>query len=316
MFRTHLIAVLAACLALAAAPPARAGTPTGGVPPVPGRVVTGFDPPAQRWGAGHRGLDLAAPAGSVVRSPAAGVVSFAGRVAGRAVVVIDHGEVRTTLEPVRATVAVGSPVAAGDPVGVLEPGHACGTGGSCLHWGLRRGEEYLDPLGLLAGGAVRLLPRGAEAAVRRRALARAVAAAAAGVVTGDTGGLLARPVAARVTSPFGRRFHPIFHEWRLHAGVDLSAPCGTPIRAAEGGVVARVGYDASGGWRLVLAHAGVRPGLTTTYLHAQGYGVRRGQAVRRGQVVGWVGTTGWSTGCHLHFGVGLGGRPVDPARFW
>lgn len=314
MSRSTLVVVLIACLSLGGAQPASGLTPGGGIAPVPGRVATGFDPPAERWGTGHRGVDLRASAGSTVRAPAAGVVSFAGRVAGRGVVVVDHGEVRSTLEPVRATVAVGRTVAAGDPVGVLEPGHDCGPGAPCLHWGLRRGEEYLDPLSLLAGGSVRLLPADAAAQVRERALARAATAAVAAV--GDTGGLLARPVAGRVTSGFGRRLHPIFREWRLHAGVDLSAACGTPIRAAEDGVVRRVGFDASGGWRLVIEHPGVRTGLATTYLHAQGYGVRGGQRVRRGQVVGWVGSTGWSTGCHLHWSVTLNGRATDPERWW
>lgn len=124
--------------------------------------------------------------------------------------------------------------------------------------------------------------------------------------------MLLNPVGGRISSPYGRRFHPIFHEWRLHAGVDLHASCGTPIRAAADGVVQSVSFDASGGHRLVIGHAG---GLTTHYLHAQRYGVHAGQRVRRGQVVGLVGSTGWSTGCHLHLGVKVNGRLVDPAGY-
>ena len=282
-----------------------------GVLPVAGVVVEAFDPPAVRWAAGHRGVDLAAGPGSTVVAPAAGVVSFAGQVAGRPVLVVTFGALRTTLEPVRATVGVGTRVAAGEAIGVLEAGHACAAP-SCLHWGLLRGEEYLDPLGLLAPADVRLLPDSAAADVRRRAAEREAAAQAGPGTLG--GGVLARPVDAPITSPFGQRFHPIFREWRLHAGVDLSAPCGTRIVAAAAGTVTHVGFDASGGWRLVVDH-GVLGGsqVATSYLHAQGYSVRLGDRVARGQVVGSVGSTGWSTGCHLHLSARVDGRVVDPA---
>ena len=143
-------------------------------------------------------------------------------------------------------------------------------------------------------------------------LAAAEASAYSGPVTAIGGGVLGVPVAGRRGSPFGPRFHPIFHEWRMHEGVDLQASCGTPIRAAANGVVRSVSYDSSGGHRLVISHAS---GLTTHYLHAQGYRVHRGQKVKRGQVVGRVGSTGWSTGCHLHFGVKVNGRLVNPAAY-
>ncbi|MBM2617613.1 M23 family metallopeptidase [Actinoplanes sp. LDG1-06] len=124
-----------------------------GWPVVPPTVTRPFDPPAQPWLAGHRGVDLAAPPSTVVRSAGAGTVVFAGRVAGRGVVSVAHaGGLRTTYEPVTATVAPGDVVARGDPLGRLEPGHPG------LHWGLRRGPVYLDPLALLGLGRVRLLP--------------------------------------------------------------------------------------------------------------------------------------------------------------
>ena len=118
-------------------------------PVTPAAVVGAFDPPALRWGAGHRGIDLAtAPSDSVVAA-AAGTVAFAAEVAGRGVVVIDHGPARTTYEPVRATVLVGEWVGVGDILGTIEPGTGhCGSGG-CLHWGLLRGDDYLDPRLLL-----------------------------------------------------------------------------------------------------------------------------------------------------------------------
>ncbi|MFH8611843.1 murein hydrolase activator EnvC family protein [Streptomyces sp. NPDC018029] len=139
--------------------PAAATTwPVGARPP----VVRGWDPPATDYGAGHRGVDLAAPVGSAVRSVAEGRVSFAGRVAGRGVVSVELAgtgdpPLRTTYEPVRATLKKGDKVAAGAPLGFLEPptGH-CPT--SCLHWGLRRAETYLNPMALLPPWLLRRSP--------------------------------------------------------------------------------------------------------------------------------------------------------------
>ncbi len=121
-------------------------------------VLAGFDPPGQPWEAGHRGVDLAGSAGQSVRAALAGTVRFAGRIAGRGVVVVDHGDTRSTYEPVDAAVAVGAPVATGQAVGTLAlaGGHCLPR--ACLHWGLLRGETYLDPLSLIGGGSVRLLP--------------------------------------------------------------------------------------------------------------------------------------------------------------
>jgi murein DD-endopeptidase MepM/ murein hydrolase activator NlpD len=89
----------------------------------------------------------------------AGVVVFAGSVAGRPVVSVAHdGGLRTTYEPVTPSVRAGQAVARGDPIGTLAPGHPGCTAAACLHWGLRRGEVYLDPLSLLRPPEVRLLP--------------------------------------------------------------------------------------------------------------------------------------------------------------
>jgi len=121
-----------------------------GIWPVRPVNITGdFDPPAQNWDSGHRGIDLATSTGTVVMSAAGGIVTFATSLAGRGVVVVDHGTVRTTYEPVHATATVGDWVSAGDAIGVIESGTGhCGDG-SCLHWGLRRGDTYLDPRLLL-----------------------------------------------------------------------------------------------------------------------------------------------------------------------
>jgi murein DD-endopeptidase MepM/ murein hydrolase activator NlpD len=121
--------------------------------------VRAFDPPAQPWLAGHRGIDLASSAGGTVSSAGPGTVLFAGLVAGRGVVSVSHaGGLRTTYEPVTASVSVGDVVARGDPLGRLESGHPGCPQAACLHWGLRRGGLYLDPLALLGLGRVRLLP--------------------------------------------------------------------------------------------------------------------------------------------------------------
>ncbi|MFC3505044.1 murein hydrolase activator EnvC family protein [Micromonospora krabiensis] len=151
-------------------PPGRLTTAPVSAPPVvaggfrwpvdgPPRPVRRFDPPPRPWLPGHRGVDLAAPPGATVRAAGPGTVLFAGPVAGRPVVTVGHSDgLRTTYEPARPSVAVGASVAAGDAVGVLLDGHPGCPVAACLHWGLRRGEEYLDPMALLGLGPVRLLP--------------------------------------------------------------------------------------------------------------------------------------------------------------
>jgi murein DD-endopeptidase MepM/ murein hydrolase activator NlpD len=99
-----------------------------------------------------------------VRTAGAGTVAFAGRVAGRGVISVAHADgLRTTYEPVTAAVAAGDAIAGGVPIGTLEPGHPGCPAAACLHWGLRRGGLYLDPLALLGLGRVRLLPTTAPA---------------------------------------------------------------------------------------------------------------------------------------------------------
>ncbi|KQT91087.1 hypothetical protein ASG49_12145 [Marmoricola sp. Leaf446] len=122
------------------------------------RIAEGFDPPEVRWGSGHRGVDLAGSPGAAVRAALPGRVSFSGTVAGRGVVVVDHGGVRTTYQPVAARIPVDQQVARGEVVGRLALAGSHCLPAACLHWGLRRGEDYLDPLTLVGGGPVRLLP--------------------------------------------------------------------------------------------------------------------------------------------------------------
>jgi murein DD-endopeptidase MepM/ murein hydrolase activator NlpD len=139
-----------------APPPAGFGWPLAS-----GRVVRRFDPPPRPWLAGHRGVDLAGSPSEVVRAAGAGTVVHAGAIAGRGVVSVVHsGGLRTTYEPVTPSVAVGAAVGPGAELGTLAAGHPGCAEVACLHWGLRRGDVYLDPLALLGLGRVRLLPLG------------------------------------------------------------------------------------------------------------------------------------------------------------
>lgn len=144
---------------LAAAPP-RSAAAAEWLLPLDGAAVTRpFDPPGTPYGRGHRGVDLGGTPGMVVRAAGAGTVGYAGMLAGRGVVTVLHaGGLRTTYEPVEIGVRAGQPVAAGDPLGALAAGHAGCPVAACLHWGLLRGEVYLDPMLLLSRGPVRLLP--------------------------------------------------------------------------------------------------------------------------------------------------------------
>lgn len=122
------------------------------------------------------------------------------------------------------------------------------------------------------------------------------------------------PVGAtiRVTSSFGWRDHPVLHERRFHEGIDLGVPVGTPIAAAGAGTVSRARSDAINGQHLILSHG---RGVTTAYCHGSALHVGPGEAVARGEVVMDSGSTGRSSGPHLHFGLRIDGRAVDPALF-
>ena len=134
--------------------------------------------------------------------------------------------------------------------------------------------------------------------------------------SGDTGGFLYRPVPGAITSPYGYRRHPIFGYWGLHNGTDFSAPCGTAMRAGAGGTVISSYYSSVWGNRLFLDVGRVNgKAMTLVYNHISSYRVRSGARVGRGDVVAYSGSTGWSTGCHLHFTVLLNGNPVNPQNY-
>lgn len=160
MALSPIAATLAAALLLLGPPDAaRAQDELRWRPPItPVAVVRPFDPPVQRWLPGHRGVDLRATQGQRVHAAGDGRVAFVGTLAGRGVVTIDHGVLRTTYEPVDAVVGVGEQVRAGESIGTVATGTGhCGSG-RCLHLGLRRGREYLDPMLLLGGTSPRLRP--------------------------------------------------------------------------------------------------------------------------------------------------------------
>ncbi len=152
---------------VAAAPADTGGTGVAGAPradyvwPLDPRpaVARPFEPPPFKYGRGHRGVDLAGSPGQPVLAAGPGRVAFAGQVAGRGVVSIDHPDgLRTTYEPVSGTVSKGEPIEAGTAIGALAAGHlGCGHP-ACLHWGVRRGEDYLNPLSLLGAIGIRLKP--------------------------------------------------------------------------------------------------------------------------------------------------------------
>ncbi|GAA4031867.1 hypothetical protein GCM10022281_09370 [Sphingomonas rosea] len=120
---------------------------------------------------------------------------------------------------------------------------------------------------------------------------------------------LLRPVDGPITSGFGSRMHPILHFLRMHKGIDFGAPMGAPIVAAADGQVIRAGWAGGYGRQIRIAHAG---GLVTTYNHMSGMVASEGSVVHRGQLIGYVGSSGLSTGPHLHYEVLKDGVPVNP----
>lgn len=119
-------------------------------PPIDAAAVwRPFDPPSSDWLAGHRGVDFEVPRGTAVRAAAAGTVTFAGRVSDRPLVVVDHGALRTSYEPVSASVRPGQHVTRGEVLGSRGIGGHCAD--RCLHWGARAGDTYLDPTLLVTG---------------------------------------------------------------------------------------------------------------------------------------------------------------------
>jgi len=153
--------------------------------------------------------------------------------------------------------------------------------------------------------------RAAAAAAARAAAAAAAAAAGAGVV-GQSG--WAKPTYGAITSGYGNRLNPYSHVWRLHAGTDMSSGCGKPIYAAHSGTVGYAAWNGSYG-NFILINNG--DNISTAYGHIVNGGtlVSKGQSVSSGQLIAYVGTTGGSTGCHLHYEVRINGVATDAVPF-
>ena len=139
----------------------------------------------------------------------------------------------------------------------------------------------------------------------------------AGIIQGQQGdgkfsGSLAWPVSGPVTSPFGWRIHPIFHVRKFHTGIDIGVGYGTPIRAADGGRVIYASWMSGYGNTIIIDHGG---SISTLYAHQSSLVVGSGGLVSKGQVIGFVGSTGYSTGPHLHFEVRVNGNPVNPLGY-
>lgn len=132
-----------------------------------------------------------------------------------------------------------------------------------------------------------------------------------GPIKGSTGRMMA-PVMAPITSNFGYRTHPVYRTSKFHSGTDFGARSGSPIRAADGGTVIYAGWRGGYGKVVIINHGN---NITTLYAHMSGIAVGSGASVAQGQVIGYVGTTGLSTGPHLHFEVRDNGRPVNPLSY-
>lgn len=290
---TVSVAFISLALGLVFAIPSSAADSTWTRPTVDGQITRSFDH-SSTYGPGHRGIDFSTQNGSQVRAVAAGRVMWAGKVAGRFTITIDHGAEKSTYDPVKPSVSAGDRVSAGQVIGHVSGRHK-GCKSACLHLGRVSGSTYLDPAERLRepNGYRLISPRGAPPKPPQ-------------IVLGS-GSI---PVAGAVTSRFGMRTHPITGRRAFHDGIDFGAPCGTPVYSVAAGTVKSARWDGGYGIRVVINHTGNRG---SAYAHLSKAEVRAGSKVKRGQRIGLVGTTGRSTGCHLHFMSLRDGRAINPA---
>ena len=171
------------------------------------------------------------------------------------------------------------------------------------------GDElrYAEAIDALEAESDKIEDRLADLAAQQRQ-SRTGASGGAGAPAASSGSFQ-WPVNGAVTSGFGYRTHPVLGTQRLHAGVDFGAPSGTPIVAAAAGTVVSAGWQGGYGNAVIIDHGG---GEATLYGHQSRLAVSSGASVRRGQIIGYVGSTGMSTGPHLHFELRINGVPTDP----
>ncbi len=185
----------------------------------------------------------------------------------------------------------------------------------------RRAAERAAAAARKAAKAANAAKAGKAGKAVKRVVKRSAAKASTPRRKASSGGNAAHnfsyPVSAPITSPYGMRFHPVLKYWKLHDGTDFGAGCGAAIRAPYSGRVAERYFNAGYGNRLMIDHGYIDGRYVTTgYNHAIRYTVSVGQRVSRGQVIGYVGTTGYSTGCHLHLMVWLNGRVANPMTWF
>ncbi|HET6625874.1 MAG TPA: peptidoglycan DD-metalloendopeptidase family protein [Nocardioidaceae bacterium] len=169
---------------------------------------------------------------------------------------------------------------------------------------------------MLKKRAIAARKKAAAAAARARARAARAGRAQAHHAPRSSDNFLSYPIHTYITSPYGMRLHPVYHRWTLHDGTDFGAGCGTPIRAAAPGTVIAKYYNTGYGNRVIIDHGWHGgAGIGTAYNHLSRYSTYVGQHVSRGEVIGYVGTTGYSTGCHLHFMVFRNGATVNPMNY-
>lgn len=134
---------------------------------------------------------------------------------------------------------------------------------------------------------------------------------------GGGGGGMIYPVEGPITSPYGMRYHPVLHVNKLHDGTDFGVSCGTPVHAAASGTVIEEYFNEGYGNRIIISHGQMRGGsIATTYNHLSSFVASPGEHVGQGELIGYSGTSGYSTGCHLHFMVLKDGVTRDPMNNW
>ncbi|MGY5765983.1 murein hydrolase activator EnvC family protein [Brachybacterium sp. DNPG3] len=180
-------------------------------------------------------------------------------------------------------------------------------------------ETSLENQGNELDDEIERLAEAERARLEREAQSSSSSSGSSGSSSGNSAGTRSgwiRPVGGVMNSTFGWRVHPIYGTRKFHAGDDFPVGCGTPVKAAHSGTVLQTTYNSSAGNKLIMSN-GINNGhvITTSYHHLQGFAVSAGTKVNAGDTIAYVGTTGSSTGCHLHFEVHEDGTAVDPAGY-
>lgn len=257
---------------------------------------------ALRGGLDSRILVTASPAGLALQRIAIAVDNTPLRIRGRAgdglywslrAAGVSPSAAEEYLKALATQLDVGSDIAPSDRFDLIVANRRAATGetepGALLFAGIDRdGHPPLRLLKWSVGGADRWFE--------------------ASGVGRQTSGMM-WPVNAPITSTFGERWHPILHFMRMHSGIDFGVHWGTPVVAAADGQVERAGWAGGYGQQIRLGHAG---GIETSYSHLSRLAVAPGMAIRQGQLIGYSGSTGLSTGPHLHYEVLRGGRAINP----